>query len=266
MEVGNFEFILNNHFIIRHCTARDGYDTPTDFRCIKGLRKWSRFFYLDKGVIDFTCESGEKLRIESGDIIFLPYDVEYSSSWIDDQDGYYFSVEFILEYPDGSNLNLYDDITYLFRDNGTFKNYFREMKDTIYGGSLGFQLKCQEQLVHLFYNLAIRIKGNNSALQDIRPALAVIEGNFSDEINVSALAKKCHMSPATLRRRFAKHFSMSPVKYCNKLRLEKARVLIETGTYKISEVSSMVGFDDIHYFSKIYKKHFGKSPSSDLPY
>jgi len=81
LENNNFAFVLNNHFIVRHCTARDGSDTPVDFRCGKGLRKWCRFFYLEKGKIEFVSHTGKIVNISDNDILFLPYDIEYYSSW-----------------------------------------------------------------------------------------------------------------------------------------------------------------------------------------
>jgi len=265
MELGNFSFILNNHFIIRYCTAREGMDTPSDFHCGKGLRKWSRFFYLECGIIDFRSSSGETIRIRSGDILFLPYDVEYSSSWIDSRDGRYLSIEFILEYPDGRNLDLYDKITWLGSDSGQFRKLFREMINTVRSGTLGFQLKTQEQLIHLFYVMAMHVKGNDMRFADIQPAITAIEGDFCGGIDINELAECCHLSPATLRRRFLAYAGMSPIRYRNTLRLTKARELITTGLYKISEAAAIVGIPDVYYFSKIYKKQFGISPSADLP-
>ena len=265
LDTGNFDFILNNHFTVRHVTAGEGYDTPTDFHCNKGLRKWSRFFYLEKGKIDVKNAKGKLLSIKDGDVIYLPYDVEYSSSWTDSDGGHYYSVEFILEYPDSQNLNLYDDITYLFSDGGAFKKLFVEMKDTVFNGTLGFHLKCQEELMHLLYAMAMHLKGLDSAFRDILPAISVIENDFCGEIDTDELASMCHMSPATFRRRFLAYASLSPVKYRNKLRLMKARELIQTGIYKIGEVARIVGIGDIYYFSKLYKKQFGKAPTDELP-
>ena len=265
MDFSNFQFILNNHFIIRHCTAREGFDTPSSFHCIKGLRKWSRFFYLHKGIIDFTYNDGKKLRIKSGDILFLPYNIEYHSSWIESQNGHYFTVEFILEYPNGDNLNLFDDIHYLFNDTGKFRGIFEEMKNTVLNSAPGFHLKFQEQLMHLFYIMAMHIKEADIRYIDIQSAISVIENNLNDELDINKLAEMCCMSPATFRRKFLKYSSMSPIKYRNFLRLTKARELIYTGLYQISEAAAIVGIDDVYYFSKLYKNQFGISPSNDLP-
>lgn len=264
LENNNFAFVLNNHFIVRHCTARDGSDTPVDFRCGKGLRKWCRFFYLEKGKIEFVSHTGKIVNISDNDILFLPYDIEYYSSWKNQENGYYFSVEFILENENGNIINLCDDITYLFRDNGYFKKMFYDMAKTVSDGTLGFHLRCQEQFMQLLYHIAMGVKGRNTAHHEIQSAIELIEGDFGKEININELAKLCHISPATFRRRFLDYANMPPIKYRNMLRLNKARELLATGTYTVGQVAEIVGINDICYFSKIYKKQFGVNPSSKI--
>lgn len=261
--LNNLSFVLNNHFIIRHCNAQDGRDTPLRFHCHPGLRKWSRFFYPVNGEIDFTSHTGKQVSIKSGDILFLPYDIEYTSSWINSENGQYYSVEFILEYPDGRNLNLYEDLTYLFHDNGSFLPLFREIAQTTKTETVGFHLRCQEQFLHLLYQIAMHVKQNTPLQHDIQPALSVIEGNFREDIHIDTLASMCHMSPATFRRKFLKYASMPPIQYRNILRLTKARELIRTGLYTLNDTAEIVGISDPCYFSKLYKKHFGVTPSQD---
>lgn len=260
----NILFILNNHFVVRHCTARDGSDTPLAFHCRKGLRKWSRFFYLVNGSIDFVSHTGKEITMKSGDIMFLPYDIEYSSAWTDSRDGYYYSVEFVLEYPDGRNLNLFDDLTILFNDSGSYKQIFFEMASIVTESAVGSHLKCMELLMKLLYLIAIRVRDSDMPAGDIIPAVEAIEGSFASDIDINALAGICHMSPATLRRRFLKYVGMSPIAYRNTLRLNKARELLMTGLYTVGEAGEIVGINDVAYFSKLYKKQFGICPINDI--
>lgn len=263
MDEGQFLFILNNQFVVRHCNAKKGNDTPTHFKCRGGLRKWSRFFYLDKGEVDFISYTGKQLHMKSGDILFLPYDIEYISSWTERTDGSYFSVEFILEYPDGRNLNLYDDLTLLLHDNGLFRAMFVEMVEIMTSNTVGYHIRVQEKLMHLFYLLATQVRRDHMGDVQLQPAFEEIEQNFHKEINVNALALQCNMSPATFRRKFLAAAGMSPIKYRNRLRLNKARELMQTGLYTVSEAAQLVGVPDVFYFSKQYKNAFGKSPSTD---
>ena len=262
MENCNFKFILNHHFIVRHCTARYGDDTPTNFHCNKGFRRWCRFFYLNQGVVEFISATGKEVTVRDGDILFIPFDAEYSSSWKESENGNYYLIEFILEYENGDNLNLFDDITLLFKDAGYFKNIFYDMVKTVSNDTLGFHLLCQEKFLNLLYLLAMNIKSNDESHREIRPAIDIIEGDFSKPIDVNKLAEMCYISPATFRRKFLKYANMSPVKYRNFLRINKARELLTTGLYTVNQVAEIIGINDMPYFSKLYKNQFGVTPSS----
>jgi transcriptional regulator GlxA family with amidase domain len=58
---------------------------------------------------------------------------------------------------------------------------------------------------------------------------------------------------------------MSPIKYRNMLRLNKALEILKSGEYSVIETAMIVGFDDPAYFSRIFKDQFGNSPSYFIP-
>ncbi|MBR3680672.1 MAG: helix-turn-helix transcriptional regulator [Clostridia bacterium] len=265
MDFEHFSFVINNNFFIQHCTARDGNDTPTNFVCRKGLRKWSRFFYLVKGEIYFKSHTGKEFIMKSGDILFLPFDVEYTSKWIDAESGYYYTVEFILTYPNGENIDLFNDLAVLHSDTGYFKSAFKEMAETATNCAIGWHLKIKEQFFRLLYHLSISIRKSKEPYNRVYSAVALIEQDIRMEHDTNHLASLCNMSPATFRRQFLQCTKMSPVKYRNFLRLKKANELLSTGLYTVTEAAVNVGFDDIYYFSKIYKKQFGQTPSQSIP-
>jgi len=53
----------------------------------------------------------------------------------------------------------------------------------------------------------------------------------------------------------------TPATYLRRLRLERAQALIREGGRSMTDISYAVGFNDPHYFSKIFKKEFGITPS-----
>ena len=265
MNMDNLSFILNNNFFIQHCTARHGNDTPKNFVCHRGMRRWSRFFYLVRGRIYFKSHTGKEFVIKSGDIVFLPFDVEYISKWLDVENGYYYTVEFVLTYPDGMNLDLFDDLEVLYRDDGRFISAFSEMAETVANCAMGWQLKIKERFLGLLYNLSFVVREKQKPYSIVSSALALIEQDIRTEHNTNDLARLCNVSPATFRRHFLECTKMSPVKYRNYLRLKKASELLSTGLYTVTEVALSIGFDDIYYFSKLYKKQFGQAPSRSIP-
>jgi len=69
------------------------------------------------------------------------------------------------------------------------------------------------------------------------------------------------VSPAYLSRLFGEHMNSSFIDYLTVLRIERAEKLIRENRSSIKEVSFAVGYQDPNYFSKIFRKIVGISPS-----
>lgn len=68
-----------------------------------------------------------------------------------------------------------------------------------------------------------------------------------------------------LRKLFKKEIGMTPLEYMTNLRMKKAETMLTamwTRDYSVSEIAELCGYDDALYFSRVFKKHFGCSPSS----
>ena len=68
------------------------------------------------------------------------------------------------------------------------------------------------------------------------------------------------MSETYFRRIFSKNFGISPIRFINNLKIDRARELLASGLYTISNVAELSGFHDESYFSREFKKHSGKTP------
>jgi len=78
---------------------------------------------------------------------------------------------------------------------------------------------------------------------------------------LSAIARLLHMTVPTLRRQFKAASGLSPVAYRRQQQVIKARLLLRSGNQSVSEVSRRLGFCSIHYFSGVFRKLTGMSPS-----
>jgi DNA-binding response OmpR family regulator len=81
--------------------------------------------------------------------------------------------------------------------------------------------------------------------------------NFS----IPEIAELMNMTPSKLERDIKKLTGMTPIKYLNDFRLNKAKHMLETGDKSIFEVSYALGFKSMSYFGKAYKEKFGIAPS-----
>ncbi len=103
-----------------------------------------------------------------------------------------------------------------------------------------------------------------AASEKLKAVLNYIETNYDTAIPVSQLADICCFSEYHFMRFFKKHTGMTCVEYINNLRLEKAVQLFEQGHTSILEVSLSVGFGNLSYFHRAFKKKYGITPRTFL--
>lgn len=75
------------------------------------------------------------------------------------------------------------------------------------------------------------------------------------------LSQNANISYEYFRRIFENVYGVSPVKYLNKLRIDRAKELLNSGMYTVADAAFQSGFSDISYFSRFFKKETGLSPS-----
>jgi AraC-like DNA-binding protein len=94
------------------------------------------------------------------------------------------------------------------------------------------------------------------------PAVSFVENNFHDKIQSDDVARLCAMSPFRFSRTFKETFGMPFREYVVRVRLKEACRLLENPQASITEVAYAVGFNDISYFSRMFKRYVGVSPSA----
>ena len=81
-------------------------------------------------------------------------------------------------------------------------------------------------------------------------------------LNYDELADYIGVNRSYLASSFKKTFGCSPQEFLVNLRMEKAKVLLKKQDISISSVANAVGYTDQLAFSKVFKQHFGMSPST----
>lgn len=102
----------------------------------------------------------------------------------------------------------------------------------------------------------------SAATSALLPALYYAEKNYPNKIVNEDAARLCGMSPFRFGRLFKDAFGMTFRDYVVKLRLQEAGRLLQNPHASVTEVTYSVGFNDISYFSRMFKRHFGVSPSA----
>jgi len=96
----------------------------------------------------------------------------------------------------------------------------------------------------------------------VEQIILYLKDHYTDKISLELLAENIHLSSFYMSKIFKSETGDTPINYLINLRLEKAKMILESGTKEsIQEVASCVGYDDVYHFSKLFKKKFGTSPS-----
>lgn len=106
--------------------------------------------------------------------------------------------------------------------------------------------------------LFIKSDKDNDYVQRI---LKETKERYADKISIESFSEELGVSGSYLSRKFKEATGQTYLDFLNKYRIQKAVKLLETGTYKIYEVSEMTGFSDYKYFSTVFKKYTDSSPS-----
>ncbi len=125
------------------------------------------------------------------------------------------------------------------------------------------------KLNSLFYNLIYIIQTNRRFNFDflakehikLNEVLHYINRNYKKDIKIEDLLKICNYSESYFRKIFAKCFKMSPVAYIRMQRIEEAKRLLSGTDLPISEISYSIGYEDVNYFHRVFKKLTNQTPS-----
>ncbi|MFF2529814.1 AraC family transcriptional regulator [Brevibacillus sp. NPDC058079] len=96
----------------------------------------------------------------------------------------------------------------------------------------------------------------------IEQAVAYINGHYMNPLTIDELAELHAMTPKSFSYYFHKYTGVRPIDYVILYRMERASELLLTGNYSIRDVAFSVGYDNPLYFSRVFKKKFGVSPSA----
>lgn len=124
----------------------------------------------------------------------------------------------------------------------------------------------QENLLRAFLLSLIReIANQGPARSDtsvvLMPAMAYIDEHYRENISIQTLADVCMLSESRFSHLFREVIGTTALQYIHDLRISKAAVLLGSTDYDISEIAARTGFRDSGYFSRMFRRNCGCSPS-----
>jgi two-component system, response regulator YesN len=163
-------------------------------------------------------------------------------------------------------IDLFDELVQHLRQDG-FE--FREgtspspasVHSTVLGLESGAQVEAwlDDQVGALASFVEVNYRSNHRLI--IRRALGVIEERYAGDLTAEQVAVEVGLSPNYFSHLFKKVRGQGFKDHLNEVRIRKAEALLATGGRKVYEVAHLVGFADYKYFSAVFKKVTGHSPT-----
>ena len=222
--------------------------------------------YVDKGEL-LTTIDGVSYHLKQGDLIFYAPMQFHTQSTFEKISSSYLTINFKMNFNHADLLC--NKIFSLKRD-----SYFIVTKlieelsnDNLYSNDLSLcylkqliiqMLRLNNSHFHSKPTTHMQQTYENELLNDI---LLYIDNNIYEKISVSTLCEHFCISTSMLHSLFRKNMNNTAKNYINELKLSKSKELIRNSTHTLSEISEMLGFSAIHYFSKKFKSYFNISPT-----
>ncbi len=234
-----------------------------------------QLLYVAAGKAHFFFNGEEKIVTAGHMVLYRPKEPQrYTYYGIDQTEVYW--VHFT-----GNNVKnilrkygISDDTHVIY--SGTSLEYTRIFKQMIYELQ-----QCQEDYEELLSILLHQIfislhrqmikehKIRNEYLEtEMELATQYFNDNYNTAISIEDYASSRGMSISWFIRSFKQYTNVTPMQYIVSLRITNAQILLETTKYNVKEIGYIVGYDNPLYFSRIFKKQKGISPSeyrSQLP-
>lgn len=98
-------------------------------------------------------------------------------------------------------------------------------------------------------------------VEKVKKAMEIIESDLGKNISVDLLAKEVGTNVNKLQEGFKYLFKLTVNKYIQQTKLEKAKEMLASSEYNISQVVNLIGLNNRSYFAKVFKEKYGVSPS-----
>ena len=234
-----------------------------------------RILYVVKGKCRYTLRSGREIEARPGDILYIPGNYGHTVQW---QTLHNKIIELVYRCDKGDYaLNsagvydvcvLHDEIEIITHDDDGhflsalykyyefYQNYDKQSIDE----NIRLKYLWMDFFVDLYHHDRSMKRNNFCSIETVANLIESKYYENSKELSVENLAKLCALSPSQFRANFKREIGMSPIKYKNQLRMNKAKELIESGE-SIKYAANSVGFEDYAHFNKLFHAFFHCNPS-----
>lgn len=226
-----------------------------------------QLLYLAAGKAHFFFDGVEKIISKGNMVLFRPGETQMYYLYADEKPETYW-VHFT-----GSDVNLLLDYYQMPKNEnvfftGTSTDYewlFRQMIQELQLQRANYEDLLNMNLRHIFLIINRYLQEGNDIgtemLDEIERATHYFNEHYNEPIVIEDYAKERAMTVNWFTQNFKKITKVTPMQYILSLRITNAMNLIDNTDYNMTQIADAVGYNNSMYFSRIFKKHTGMTPT-----
>ena len=240
-----------------------------DWLSVPHTHACAELFYVVSGQGSFSID-GETYPVSKDDLVIINPFVEHTETSLKSQ-----PLEYIVLGVDGLELLVGDSenrnfyISHMHTRNSAMQTYLRDMLQEIESQAPGYETICQNFLEILIIRVmrssdysARLVPTQTHASKESATVRRYIDGHFKEPLTLDLLADLVHINKYHMAHSFTRDYGISPINYLLSLRLQESRTLLQSTNLSMTQIARIIGFSSPCYFSQIFKKSLGISPSA----
>lgn len=221
-------------------------------------RRSDGFIYILEGTAHYEF-ADFSFDVSAGDLMFLSSGSVYSIDVASAEYRFIFA-----NFDFGTDMNIKSTVFRMSNTKG-IESMFRRMLEKWRLRKPAAKEECMS-ILYAVYAEIIRLDGQayipSQRIKQLDRAVQFISENFArEDLTTEEIARTADMSESHFRRLFKSAYHISPVKYVTLMRVNRAKERIRYGSDSFSQIALETGFANVYYFSRIFKKEVGCTPS-----
>lgn len=210
--------------------------------------------------------NGEEYTLQKGDIIYIPSGNIREAYTFNDDPVQSFATNFHIHCLNNNinNCILPFDRVLKTGISGDMLSLYSELARIWVEKSYNFEMRARAHFMLILDKLLSRVASGLPMQQEDERLASVkqyILKNYMNRIDINQLAEIANLNPVYLGAYFKKTNGCSIKQYITRIRINNAESLLSTGGYTVGEAAVKSGFDDLFYFSKVFRNSKGYAPS-----
>lgn len=200
--------------------------------------------------------NGKKYFADAESFSYIPAMVNFGRINTDEE---MIVIHFVCHGEDESEIQIFNP-----ENSQLFAVYFFDILKAWEESAPGYKHKCTSLFYKMLEEMELYSAANpaDKKEQIIKDSLTYMNTNFDNpRLTISEIAEKSFISEVYFRKIYKEIHGISPSFAIRRMRIKKAKELLRAGYFSVNEVAQKCGFENTKYFSTIFKKEEGVSPT-----